>query len=125
MHNATHGQIEKLKFPSGACKKQLTFESDSVAENLEELVKERRVVIVVEDLFLCVLALFHVYDTHFQFRLDENLRQRDIFRILAHFPAVIREHAFSPGRKSFQQNLPHQRKMLLKRSTTKRNLMRA
>jgi hypothetical protein len=53
-----------------------TFESDSVAEDLEELVKERRVVIVIENLFFCVLALLHVYDTHFQFRLDENLGEK-------------------------------------------------
>jgi hypothetical protein len=77
MHNATrdtrHGRSEERNLP---IVRWLTFESDAVAENLEKLVKERRVVIVVENLLLAVLSLLHVYDTHFQFRLDENLRRK-------------------------------------------------
>jgi hypothetical protein len=70
--NTTHGQKSSWA-PKFSRFQPLTFESDAVAENLEKLIKERRVVIVVENLLLGVLALLHVYDTHFQFRLDENL----------------------------------------------------
>ena len=50
-----------------------SFESNLVAEDLEKLVKEGRVLVVVQNLLLRVLALLDVNDAHFQFRLDEHL----------------------------------------------------
>ena len=50
-----------------------SFESNLVAEDLEKLVKEGRVLVVVQNLLLRVLALLDVNDAHFQLGFDEDL----------------------------------------------------
>ena len=50
-----------------------TFQSDLIADDLQKLVKEGAVLVVIQDLFFGVLALFDVDDAHLQLRFNENL----------------------------------------------------
>jgi len=50
-----------------------TLEPDLVAEDLQELLEERRVVVVVEYLLLAVLAFLNINHSHLQLGLDKNL----------------------------------------------------
>lgn len=54
-----------------------TFEADTIPQDLEELGKERRVDVVVQDLLLRMLRLLHEQHAHLQFRLDENLSKKE------------------------------------------------